>query len=247
MQTLGKLTWVELKLFVREPVTLIFTLVLPLIFLFVMGEVFSKNPGSGTAFRGAAAIDYYLPAYIGVVMAATGIVALPLHIAGYREKGILKRLRASSLPVYQWMASQITVSLIITLVSLMILIMPAVWLYHAGAPTSPGLVIGSAILALLAFTFLGILLGSVIPTTRAAQGAGMPLFFLMFILSGSGPPKAVMSTGMQNVGQVFPLWHATSLAQDAWLGYGWNTTASLALAGYLVISIIISILVFKWE
>ena len=45
MRALGKLILVELKLFVREPVTLVFTLILPFLILIVMGEVFGRNAG----------------------------------------------------------------------------------------------------------------------------------------------------------------------------------------------------------
>jgi ABC-2 type transport system permease protein len=56
MSTLLKLTWVEIKLFIREPITVIFTLALPVIFLFVMGGVFATRPAprmTGWSFSGA--------------------------------------------------------------------------------------------------------------------------------------------------------------------------------------------------
>jgi ABC-2 type transport system permease protein len=95
MRTLLKLTGVEVKLFIREPVTLVFTLVLPIIFLFVMGGVFGNTPNP-KVYRGVGAMDYYMPSYFGLVMMAIGTVALPVHIAGYRERGVLRRFRASS-------------------------------------------------------------------------------------------------------------------------------------------------------
>src|SRR5512135_3758660 len=99
MRGLLKLTLVELKLFLREPVTLVFTLILPLIMLIVMGEVFGRTADSSVYYRNVMAMDYYAPAYVGVVLAAIGLVAIPVHLAGYRERGVLKRFSASSLPV----------------------------------------------------------------------------------------------------------------------------------------------------
>ena len=89
MRALVKLTWVELKLFVREPVTLVFTLILPLIFLIVMGEVFGKNPSTDSAFRGVNAMDYYTPTYVGIVLAAVGLVAIPVAPCRLSGKGHL--------------------------------------------------------------------------------------------------------------------------------------------------------------
>jgi ABC-2 type transport system permease protein len=68
MRTLLKMTWIELKLFVREPVTMVFTFALPLIFLFVLGGVFQNIPSE--EFRDAKPMDYYTPAYIGLVIAS---------------------------------------------------------------------------------------------------------------------------------------------------------------------------------
>ena len=85
MRSLLKLTLVEFKLFVREPITLVFTLALPIIFLFVMGGVFG-NTANPKVYRGVGAMDYYMPSYFGLVMMAVGTVALPVHIASYRER-----------------------------------------------------------------------------------------------------------------------------------------------------------------
>ena len=97
-----------MKLFIREPITVIFTLALPIIFLFVMGGVFGNEPDvadNGTVvFRGVGPLDYYIPAYFGLVMMAIGTVALPVHLAGYRERGVLRRLRASSISVWSVLA-----------------------------------------------------------------------------------------------------------------------------------------------
>jgi ABC-2 type transport system permease protein len=247
MRSLLKLTLVELKLFLREPITLVFTLILPLIILVVMGEVFGKSPGTDEVFRNVPPMDYYTPAYIGVVMSAVGIVALPVHIAGYRERGILRRLRASSLSVGSLFLSQIAVSVAITLACVAVLIIPTILVYHIHRPSSLGLVIGGSALAMLCFTTLGLFLGFILPSARAAQGLGMPLWFFMFIMSGGGPPRDVMSGIMRRVGEIMPVWHTTSLVQDAWLGFGWNALAAYVLAGVAAAAGVIVFLVFRRE
>jgi hypothetical protein len=114
MRTLFKLTWVEIKLFIREPITVVFTLALPIIFLFVMGGVFGNTPNPDV-YRGVGPMDYYMPSYYGLIMMAIGTVALPVHLAGYRERGVLRRFRASSLSVWSVLGSQLLVSFIIAI------------------------------------------------------------------------------------------------------------------------------------
>ena len=75
MYALSRSTAVEAKLFMREPLTVAFTLALPLLFLFVMGGVFG-NKADPQYYRGAGALDYYVPAYCGLVWTAVGIAAV---------------------------------------------------------------------------------------------------------------------------------------------------------------------------
>jgi ABC-2 type transport system permease protein len=247
MRPLVKLVVIELKLFLREPVTLVFTLILPLIILVVMGEVFGKSAANNSFYRGVNAMDYYAPAYIGVVLAAVGLVAIPVHLAGYRERGILRRFSASSVPSRSLFISQAIVSFVITLLCVILLLLTSIFLYHIQGVSSLALVIGSSLLSMFCFITLGIFLGFILPSARAAQGVGIVLFFLMFMISGAGPPRAAMSPPMQAVGRLMPAWHATSLLQDAWLGYGWNVAASLVLAGILVVASLLALWLFSRE
>ena len=45
LRVLLKLTWIELKLFLREPMTIVFTFAFPVVLMFVLGEVFGNQPG----------------------------------------------------------------------------------------------------------------------------------------------------------------------------------------------------------
>src|ERR1700680_537912 len=92
-----KLSWLELKLFLREPLAVLFTLAFPLVMMFVIAGVF--NTGSGPVFRGVPGAEYYVVSHIGVVIGAMGLIALPVRLAGYFERGIMRRFRASAVPV----------------------------------------------------------------------------------------------------------------------------------------------------
>jgi ABC-2 type transport system permease protein len=97
------------------------------------------------------------------------------------------------------------------------------------------------------FASIGVFLGSLLPTSRAAQGAGLLLFFVMMFISGAGPPREVLSDEMQAFSNALPLTHAIVLLQDSWLGYGWNWTASLVMSGMLAGTAVLSLRLFRWE
>jgi ABC-2 type transport system permease protein len=251
MRTLLKLSWVEMKLFVREPITVIFTLALPVIFLFVMGGVFGNEPSTGDSgmivFRGVGPLDYYIPAYFGLVMMAIGTVALPVHLAGYRERGVLRRLRASSISVWSVLGSQLVVSFIIAILGSLLIFIFGIIVYSPNMPQSPGLLVLGFLLGLVSFTALGFFLGAVLPSTRAAQGLGLILFFVMMILGGAGPPPEVLTGAMDIVGKITPLRHVILILQDPYLGLGWNQNASLIVTGVIVVATALAARFFRWE
>jgi len=245
VRLLARMTWLELKLFLREPLTVLFALALPLTVLFVMGGVFG-NEAEADFYRGVGAMDYYIPAYLALVSASVGLISLPVHVAGNRERGVLKRYHASSMPAGIVVGSEVLVSVAIAAVSGVVLAAVAMPVYDVAAAGSPGPVLGGFVLVALSFAALGVLLGAVLPTTRAAQALGGMLWFVMLMVGGAGPPPEVLTGGMDVVGVLTPLRHAVRVLQDGWLGLdaglSWLTTA-LILAG----SVGLSVRFLRWE
>ena len=104
-------------------------------------------------------------------------------------------------------------------------------------PGNPLLVLLAFLISALSFTSLGLLLGAILPTSRAAQGVGLVLFFVMLILGGAGPPPEAMTHVMRLVGDFTPMQHSVTLLQNAWQGLGWNWTEFGIMAGILVFSL----------
>jgi ABC-2 type transport system permease protein len=246
MHALAKMTWVEIKLFIREPITVVFTLALPIIFLFVMGGVFGNTPNPDV-YRGVGAMDYYMPSYYGLVMLAIGTVALPVHLTGYRERGVLRRLRASSFSVWSVLGSQLLVSFIITIAGSILITVFGLLVYHPHLPVYSGQLVAAFVLGTLCFASLGFFLGAVLPSTRSAQGVGLILFFIMMILGGAGPPPEVLTGAMDIIGKIMPLRHVILMLQNPWLGFNWYTSASLITVGITVVGALLATRFFRWE
>lgn len=232
MRALARTSWVELKLFAREPLTVVFTLALPLVLLFVLGSVFGNTPDP-EVYRGVGAMDYYVPAYAGLVIASLGLIALPTHLADYRERGILRRFRASSVPLPSVFGAHVVVTIVSAAVGSLLLMAVAVLTYDIRAPESPAGFAGAFLLSALSFSAIGALLGAALPTARAAQGAGVLLWFVMLIIAGAGPPPEVLTEATRAVADATPLRHVILLLQDPWLGFGWNTTETLIVLAWL--------------
>lgn len=248
MTRLAKMTWLEIKLFVREPLTVIFTLALPLIILFILGGVFCNSPDpEGKVYRGVGAMDFYIPAYMALVVASLGLVGLPVHLAAYRERGVLRRFRASSVGLRNILGSQAAVMLLMAIVGSILLVGVAVAGYSPKFPRSPALVLLAFILGMLCFASLGVLLGSVLPTARAAQGVGVLLWFVMMFISGAGPPPEVLSRAMVWVARFMALTHTIRLIQNPWLGFAWDWAETGIVLGVTIAAAAVSLRFFRWE
>ncbi len=238
MRTIVRLAWVELKLFGREPVNAVFTFAFPFITLFVLGGIFGNqlrtHAEGKVIFRGVGPMDFYTPAYIALITAAIGLIAMPVHIAGYREHGILRRFRASAIPEQTVLASQIVVTFVIVLVSAVFITAAAVFAYDIDVPKEIPLLALAFVISTLTFSIIGASLGLILPTTRSAQGLGFLLFFVMFMLSGAGPPPELLSEPLRAIGQLLPLTYAIRVMQNPWLGFNWDFGATASVLGFAV-------------
>jgi ABC-2 type transport system permease protein len=245
-----RLTWVETKLFVRDPLSLVFTLVLPLFFLFVLNGVFGNQPVTEPGedvWRGVGPADYYVPAYVGLVLAVFGVLTLPVRLATYRERGILRRFRASTMPLWAVLAAQVALAIGTGSVGGISITLASAAVYGTGFPESSFLVAIAFAISAFSFAALGVFLGAVLPTARSAQGAGLMLFFLMFMLAGAGPPRAVLTGEMRAVGDMLPLTYVVRLLQDAWLASQWDVAASVVVGSVLVAATALSFRFFRWQ
>lgn len=229
-------TGVELKLFLREPFTVIFTLGLPVALLFVLGGVFGDVPATPdddfVAFRGVGALTYYTPAYIAVAIASIGLISIPVHVASYRERGVLRRFRASAFPLNAVLGAQILVTYVLAAVGAVIVTGLSWLLFRPDLAVSwTGVLVGAAI-GTAAFASIGLLLGTLLPTSRAALGAGVLVWFSLLLISGAGPPPELLTEGMRAAARPFPLSPLVRMLQDPWLGEGIPMAQTLVLATY---------------
>jgi ABC-2 type transport system permease protein len=228
---------VELALFLREPMTVVFALALPVVFVVVLGAVFGDTPDPNEdVFRGVGGSTYYAPAFVALAAASVGLVILPTHLAGYRERGVLRRIRAAGIPVSAVLLGQVAVALALSAVGGVLVTAVSFLTAEPAAVVDPWGVVVAVVVGAVAFALLGVALGALLPTARAAQGAGMLIWFLVFMLGGAGPPPEVLPNVMATIGGCTPLRPLITAMQDPWFGYGWNLGQLGVLVGIGAVS-----------
>ena len=99
----------EVVLMVRDPLTLTFVFAFPVLTMLIIGGSFGTAPDE--AFENTNPSHWYVASYLSVVIAATGLVTLPVHMASYRERGVLRRFAAAGFPRWSFALAQLVLGL----------------------------------------------------------------------------------------------------------------------------------------
>jgi ABC-2 type transport system permease protein len=247
MRGFWKLTWIELKLFLRESMAAFFTLAFPLMMLFLFGSIFGNKPTP--SFGGFGFVDVAVPAYMGMIIATSGLLSLTISMASYRERGILRRLKATPLRPQTILGAQVIVIFLMTALGMILLVIAGKVVYDLRFNGSPLNVLAAFVLSSLSFFALGFVLAGLLPTPRTAQIVAMVLFYPMIFLSGATIPREVLPEGIRQFAQVLPLSHVVTLLRGLWMGDPWekHLTEAGVLAVLLIVGVVVSAKTFRWE
>jgi len=247
MRGLWKLTWVELKLFLRNPYGAFFTLIFPLMMLFLFGSIYGNEPSP--LLGGYGSVDVSVPAYTAMIIATAGLLSLTINVTSYREKGVLRRLKATPLRPQTILTAQVIVIFLITALGMALLVIAGKIVYGLRFDGNPFNVLAGFVLSSLSFFALGFVLASLIPTARTAQIVAMVLAYPMIFLSGATIPLEILPETIRHYAQILPLTHVVTLLRGLWIGDGWveHFTEVVILAAILVTGVIVSAKTFRWE
>lgn len=247
MKTLVKFTWVESKLYLREPMAAFFTLAYTPMILLLFGFINGNDPTP--FFGGRGFVDIAIPSYVGLIVVSVGLMSVPIGTASAREKGVLRRYYSTPLSPAVYLTANIFVYYIMTLLGFFILLLLGKLIYNMKFEGNIFNVFIGFTLGCLAFFAFGYLIASLAPNARAAQVIGMVIAFPMMFLSGAAIPLEIFPDKVKNISQFIPLTHLVQLMRGLWIGESWSLhwINVLVLLGILIVGGLISIKIFKWE
>ncbi|MBN1440405.1 MAG: ABC transporter permease [Anaerolineales bacterium] len=247
MKSFWKLTLAECKIYFRFPIAAFFTLGLLPMILLILGAVFTNDPNP--QFGGRGFLDWAVPGFIAIVIAMSALLALPMALTTYRERGILRRYRATPVSPAAVLGAQLVLQFAMTILGMLLLILIGKLFFHLRFEGNIASVVAAFTLGCLSFFSIGMILGGVMPNTRTGTIIGNVLLQPMLYLSGVIFPKEVMSEGMQKAIRFNPLTHVAALLQGLWRGDAWSEYQMevLVLGAVMVVAGVIAVLVFRWE
>jgi len=246
MTSIFKMTLTELKLFLRDPMSVFFSIAFPTLLIVILGSVPAfREPRKDIG--GLRVIDLYVPISITMALAMLALSAVPTYLATYREKGILRRLRTTPVPPSRLLLAQMVMSLLMAVVAVALLIAVSRVAFEVAVPRQ---LIGFAlafVLSAAALFGIGLVVAALAPNGRAATSIGTLLFFPILFFAGLWIPRAAMPGTLRHVSDFTPLGAGVQALQDAGAGL-WPQPLHLAvMAGYVVVFGLVAARFFRWE
>ena len=241
------LTWLEVKIFVREPLGLFGTVGVPVLVFSLLGRIMGPAVRQPSP-RIPSFLTGDLPIFASLLMAVSAVLSLVTIISIYREGGILKRLRTTPLRPHTILSAHVIVKLLFTALTLFLAVLAGRRFYPmAGVP------VASFVFALLFTTLsilsLGFLIASLVPTARFAQPIGALVLYPLIGISGLFVPLSSMPPALRMIALANPFAYAVSLLRGIWHGDAWSSHAGdVAILSMMFLALtMISARVFRWE
>ena len=237
------------KVFWRNPASVFFTVMLPLIFLFIFATIFGNEEIEE---RGVKTTTYYVPAIIALAVISATTVSLAINLTEDRERGLLKRVRGTPLPPAAFVAGRVGNSLVVSVLMVVLVAALGKLVYDVSLPgqTIPAVLVTLAVGA-SAFCCLGFALTAFIPSEDAAPAITNAIMLPLYFVSGIFIPDSEIPSGVLNVADVFPLRHFFEAFFAAWdpntTGAGFELGDLAIVAAWGLAGLAVAVLAFRWE
>jgi ABC-2 type transport system permease protein len=247
MRGLWLLVWIEIKIFLREPLGAFGTVIAPVLVLMLFGRI-----GTAVMPRAqAAATNFFkvsVPVFVAILIAINAVVSLVAIMSIYRESGILKRLSTTPLRSQTILTAHVIVKLLLTAATLALTLLLA-----KNSILTDEIPLFNFTIAVLITTWsilsIGFVIASIVPTARFAQPISSVLLYPMLAVSGLFVPLAAFSPTFRAIARALPFTYAVSLLEGIWKGQPWSAHVGdvAALAVVFVLCTALSSRIFRWQ
>lgn len=236
----------EARLFSRELGSVFWIVLFPVLLLGILGAIpgfRDPDPEIG----GLRVVDLYVPVAVLLAMIMAAVMSMPPVVMGYRERGILRRLRTTPVPPGSLLVAQVALHAAAVLASIVLVLGVGRLVFDTPLP---GSVVGYAValvLALAAAFSIGAVVTSVSPNTRIGTTIGTIVFFPSMFTAGVWAPVQAMGGMLRDIVVLTPLGAASEALHDAMLGDFPDLADLAAMAGWTAVLSLLAIRFFRWE
>ena len=235
----------QLLLYRRSKELAFFTFLLPLILFVLLGSTYGNDKINGV--RGA---DFLEAGMLGYGLVSTAFAGLAIFLVIRRESGILKRVRATPLPAWAYLAAVLTATLIAFAVSCVCMIAIGRLLFSVALPTHWLSLVLTLALGAAAFAALGLGMTAAVRSAEGASATVNAVYLPMAFISGAFFSPHSFPSFLRAIADVLPLTYFIRLTRDVMLhGHQiWDNGADVAvIVLWGAIGAAIALWRFRWE
>jgi len=234
------------KIFWRNPASVFFTVMLPVLFMVIFQLLFGGQTVSG---RHIKVSTYYVPSIITLGVISATAVNLAINLTREREAGLMKRVRGTPLPAWVFIAGRVGNALVIATIMLVLVAGLGRIAYGVAIPwAETGAVLATLVVGAASFCAIGIALTTIIPSFDAAPAITQAVFLPLYFLSGVFIPDDQIPSGVLHVASIFPIRHFFLSFINAWVpsggGFDPGDLAQVALWG--AVAMVVAVRRFRW-
>ena len=237
--------------FWREPAAVFFTVILPVIFLVLFASIFGSEDVELPGGRLIGGATYYVPGILALSLVSATFVNLTIWLTTEREKGHLKRVRATPAPAWVVIAGKTLTALAVGVLMTLLLIAMGRVFYSVPIPTNtlPGLAV-TVIVGTVSLSALGFAVSAFVPSENAGPPVSNAVALPLYFISGIFVPASELPDWMRSLGEVLPLkplFDALLVAFDprtSGAGIEWGDLAVVAAWG--VVGVLAALRFFRW-
>ena len=245
----------EIKQFMRQRESVVFTIFFPLILMAIFGSVFKDTIAPGVKFS-----QYFVAGMIASGMVNSGFQQLAIMIPMERDSGALKRLRGTPIPIASYFIGKSILVLTSMIAQTVLLMAGGVAFFGLKLPTTADkwwlfvllLILGSA-----NSTALGIAFSAIPKPGRGASAVVSPVVIVLQFFSGVFFIFTQLPHWMQQVAALFPLKWLTQGMREVFLpdtfaikevAKSWETSRGITInLVWLVVGVALAIKTFRWD
>ena len=245
MKRFLKLYMIEQKLALRSGDMLLFGVAMPVGVMILINMI----AGQKQAGEGFTYLDSSFASLIAVGICAAAFMGIPLTIADYRDKKILKHFFTTPCSPLRILGSDVLCAGGTALLSAVSVALVSVLFLGYEMKGNVLAFMGSWLLTLVSMFSIGLLMASLCRTVKSVNTVTTLVYFPMLFLSGATIPYELFPSSLQKVAGVLPLTQGIKLMKAVSMGAElesvWKTV--VLLVGITLICTVASVKTFRWE
>ena len=234
----------ETKLLIRDPISWLVAIVLPTAILLIFGSIFAPHRPD-PALGGLRWIDTFAASLVVIGTATLAVQTMPIRLATYREKGVLRRFSTTPARPGALLAAQLVIYTATAVIGLVVLVIAGNLAFEVPLPANPIGYVAAFAAGMGALLAMGLLISAVAPSGGVATAIGLPLFFVVMFLGGVYLPRYLLPEVVVTIGTFAP--PGVQGLQDAWLGAAPQLLPLAVLAAIAIVGGGLAARAFRWE